>query len=387
MNEINVRDFLDKYIIKRTKIGGTVTIEVPEELYYMEMALYTGVSLIGNAISKCEIKTYKNGVEIKEEDYFTLNYSPNVNENAAKFWHKVINKMIRERRALVVEINGKLFCADDWGVKEENVLYGNIYENVRVDNFVFGKTFSAREVYLFEMDNEDIGAIITGVYSSFGKVLSSALKSYRRGKGQKLKLILDETKAGDEEFNSLFKEYLEEDLKKFMESENALYPEYKGYELRRMDKEENVATAEDVISIKNDLFDSVGKALKIPQSLMEGNVNNTKEVVKAFLTFGVDPIADMISETLTKRGGYQNFAKGNYYKVCTNKINHIDLFDIAQGMEKLIASGGFSIDEVRKEADYQEKGEEWSKIHWMTKNYETIEEMLKEIMKGGTSSE
>jgi HK97 family phage portal protein len=379
---VTIRDFLDKFITKKTKIGGTVTIEISEDIYYLELALYTAASLIGNAVAKCEIKTYQNGEEVKGEDYFTLNYSPNPNENASKFWHKVIGKMIRERMALVVEEGGKLFCADSWNIKNESVLYGNTYENVTVGNFTFKKIFKANEVYLFEMDNEEVYTIICGVYKSFGSVLGSAVKGYKRSNGQKFKLKMPDIKEGDEEFNEVFEEVIKKNLKDFMENENAVYPEYEGYQLERSQETSYNTKASDIISVKNDFFDTVGKALKIPQSLMTGNVNNTKEVMKAFLTFGVDPVADMIGETLTKRGGFGNFKKGNYYKVCTNKINHIDLFDIAPNVDKLISSGGFSIDEVRKEADYPEKGEGWSMKHWITKNYETIERLMKGVEGG-----
>ena len=43
--------------------------------------------------------------------------------------------------------------------------------------------------------------------------------------------------------------------------------------------------------------------------------------------------------------------------------------------------------EVRKEAKYPEKDEEWSKKHWMTKNYELIEKLLKMIVEGDENNE
>lgn len=382
-----IRDFLDKYITKKTKIGGSVTLEVPENLAYMELALYTGISLIANAIAKCEFKTYENGEEVKGKDYFMLNYSPNPNENATKFWHKVINGVFRSRQALVVEYNGNLFCADSWSVLRESTLYGNTYENVTVDSYTFPQKFTSNDVYLFEMDNEDVANIVTNMYSSFGKMLTSALQNYRNSNGQKLKLKIKDVKAGDEDFNKEFEEYIQNDLKKFMESENAVYPEYEGYELTRMESQRTTTTPSDVLSIKKDMFDTVASALKIPASLMLGTSNNTKEVMNMFLTFAVDPVAEMIGETLTKGAGMSGFEKGIRYEVWTNTIRHIDIFEIAPNADKLVASGSFAIDEVRKEARYPETGEDWGKRHWMTKNYELIEELLKAILKGDENNE
>ena len=191
-----IRDFLDKYITKKTRIGGSVTLEVPENIVYMELALYTGISLIANAIAKCEFKTYESGKEVRGKDYFMLNYSPNPNENASKFWHKVINRVFRNRQALVIEYQGKLFCADSWEVSRENVLYGNTYEQVTVDSYIFPQKFRASEVYLFEMDDEDVANIVNDMYSSFGKMLTSALQNYKNSNGQKFKLKIKDVKAG-----------------------------------------------------------------------------------------------------------------------------------------------------------------------------------------------
>lgn len=374
--------FLERFVPKKIKVGSTVTVDLPENLVYMELALYTGISLIANAIAKCEIKTYVKGKEVKGEDYFILNYSPNPNENASKFWHKVVNSLFKKRQALVVDYKGKLFCADSWSLRRESVLYGNVYENVTVDSYTFPQLFRNDEVYLFELDNEDVSEIIGRMYASFGQLLTSALQNYKNSNGQKFKVRIKDVKAGDEEFNKEFAEYITKDLETFMTSANAVYPEYEGYELTRMEAQRTTTTPSDVLSIKKDMFDTVGSALKIPTSLMMGNTNNTKEVVNTFLTFAVDPVAEMIGETLTKRGGLKNFEEGSRYEVWTNTICHIDIFDVAPNADKLVASGNFSIDEVRKEAKYPEKDEEWSKKHWMTKNYELIEKLLKMIVEG-----
>ena len=86
---MTIKNFLDKFITKKTKIGGTITIEVSEEMYYLELAIYTAASLIGNAVAKCEIKTYQGGEEVKGKDYFTLNYAPNPKDRKASCRERV----------------------------------------------------------------------------------------------------------------------------------------------------------------------------------------------------------------------------------------------------------------------------------------------------------
>lgn len=68
-----------------------------------------------------------------------------------------------------------------------------------------------------------------------------------------------------------------------------------------------------------------------------------------FLTFAVDPFADTITATLNKRATKEEYLKGNYYQCYTGKVKHRDLFDIAAGIDKLIASTTMCTDEVREE--------------------------------------
>ena len=121
-----ISNFLEKIMPTKQQIGGDATavvIDIPAELYYKELAIYTATSLIANAISRSEIKCFVGGKPTKSEDYFLLNVSPNANETSSIFWHKVINKAIREGKALVVDAAGKLYCADSWIREQERPIH------------------------------------------------------------------------------------------------------------------------------------------------------------------------------------------------------------------------------------------------------------------------
>lgn len=57
----------------------------------------------------------------------------------------------------------------------------------------------------------------------------------------------------------------------------------------------------------------------------------------------------------------------------TTCIKHIDIFDLASAIDKLIASGFLSIDEVRTKAGLRGLDEPWSTAHYMMLNYTTAE--------------
>lgn len=109
-------------------------------------------------------------------------------------------------------------------------------------------------------------------------------------------------------------------------------------------------------------------------SILLGDIADVEKVTDNFLTFCIDPLADLITEEIVrKRYGQEEFVKGRLLDVDTTSIKHIDLFSIANSFDKLVACGGYSIDELRRKARDSEIGEEWSQRHWMTKNYQHIE--------------
>lgn len=367
------------------KVGGdsTVVIDIPAELYYKELAVFTASSLISNAISRSEVKTFKEGKPIKDKDYFLLNVSPNKNETSSLFWHRVINKMIREGEALIVETaDGFIYCADSFTRKEERAILGDTYESVTVGNFTFEKVFTQDNSYMIRLDDMNVRRLIDGMYDQYGTIMSSAASALKQSNGQKYKLHIEGVKAGDEEFNKEFENYIKKQLKTYLESDTAVYPEFDGYKLEP-DTSKTAASSADFVSLKKELMSTVASAFHIPESMMTGNITSMKEIVGSFLTFGVDPYADAITEALNKGVGVDNYIKGNYYKVDTSKIQHQNIFDLAVSCMNLISSGIMCIDEVREELDKAPLNTEWSQKHFITKNFEEIERFLTSIQEGG----
>ena len=378
-------NFLEWLFPVQEKIGGdsTITINIPAELYYKELAVFTASSLISNAISRSEVKTFRDGKSMKEDDYFRLNVSPNKNETSSLFWHRVINKMIREGEALVVETgDGCLYCADSFSRKEERPILGDIYDGVTVSSFTFDKVFTQADSYMIRLDDVNVRQLIDGMYNQYGSIMSSAAAALKQSNGQKYKLHIEGVKAGDEEFNKLFEGYIKNQLKTYLESDTAVYPEFDGYKLEP-DTSKVSGSCTDFVALKKELMTSVASAFHIPEAMMTGNITSMKEIVGSFLTFGVDPYADAITEAFNKGAGPENFRKGNYYKVDTSKIQHQNIFDLAVSCMNLISSGLMSIDEVREELDRAPLNTDWSQRHFITKNFDEIERFLTSIKEGG----
>ena len=372
-------NFMEKPKITKPngEVVDTITGEIKSEIFYKELAIYTAITLIANAISKCEIKTYENKEEVKDKYYYALNISPNLNQNSSQFWHKVIEKMVYDGETIAIDLNDKLYCVDSYSVNKYPIL-GNKYNGVTIDNLQLNKVFTSEEVLLFRLDNTHLKRLIDGLYQDYGKLLSIAVDNFSKSNRSKYKLKMSQIKANDAKFNETFEKVIRAQLKTFLENDNAVYPEFEGYDLIDISPKSNVKDSSDIRDLRKEIFEIVGQTFKIPTNMMLGNITNMQEIVKVFLTFCIDPIADMIGEELTRKVyGFEGWKKGCYIKVDTSTINHIDVLDVAEKVDKLIASGVNCIDEVRAIIDYPALDSDFSKTHFITKNYDTIENRLK----------
>lgn len=348
-----------------------------ERVAFRELALYIAVSYIANSLSKCEFKVYERGQEVHDHLYYLLNVNPNPNENSSQFInHFVEQYYYGDNGALLLKQGDHLYCADDFDVDDANPLKGFVYSNI-----VFGtsgdirRKLRASEVFHLKLDNRNVRALVDAVNTEYGKVADAAIKCFKRTNNKKYKYILDQYQAGDANFKKLYEEVLKGQLAEFLQSDgDAVLPKYDGIDLVEFSTA-NPQTSADIVGVRKEMFEVTAEAFKIPLSMMLGNITNMAEIVKVYLSFCIDPLADMISEELTRKMFTEaEWLAGNYVKVDTSCINHVDILEVADNVAKLIGSG-FTLDELRNRLDYAPLGTEFGKTRFITKNYEVLEAM------------
>jgi len=150
----------------------------------------------------------------------------------------------------------------------------------------------------------------------------------------------------------------------------------------RLKPPKQATTITDIKTLTSEAFDRVGQALKIPPAILKGDIADVSQLTDNLLTFCIDPLCDLITEeTIRKRYGETEFLKGNYMRIDTTCIKHIDIFGIAEKIDKLISSGMYNIDELREKLGDYVLNTEFSQKHWITKNYQDIEHL--ENLEGG----
>ncbi|AGK95401.1 phage portal protein [Clostridium pasteurianum] len=354
------------------------------QLAIEDFAICMAINLVASAISKCEFKTYLKGNEVKGDEYYLWNVEPNVNQNSSQFLQELVSKLLYYNECLVLDINGQLIIADDF-YQNEYALVPNYFTDVSRGTMTFNRSFNMNEVLYFKLSNTDIKQLLSNLIKGYNNLLNMAIGKYKRSGGRKGIVRLNKAPSGDKDFQQKIDDLFNNKFKSYFEAENSVLHLPNGFEYDEQNGEgskKSISEITDISNITKEAFERVAQALKIPPALLRGDIADIGKVTDNFLTFCIDPIVSMIGEETTrKRYGKQAFSQGSYLKVDTTCIKHIDIFSIAEAFDKLIASGGYSIDELRIKCGEAPLNTWWSKKHWMTKNYSDIQDL-----KGGDTS-
>ena len=359
---------------------SVVAQNAAQQIYFKELGLQIAISYIANTISKCEFKVYEKNKEVQNELYYMLNVSPNPNQSSSQFLNALVTRYYRNGEALVFPDSNKnrLYVADGFSM-EEKPLSENIFSSITVETETLRKKYKASDVFYFRLDDVKIKRLIDGAFEQYSTVMQAAIEGFIRRNGKKYKLILDQYKAGDQEFKEIYETMLKKNLETFVKSANAVYPQFRGQNLEEFDKTAagNYGSSADVIAVRKEMFDVIAQAFKIPLSMMYGNITNINDMINMFLTFTIDPLADMIGEEITRKMyPFNEWKKGNYVKCDTSSISHVDILDVADKVMNAIGSGVVSIDEVRTRINMPPLNNDLGKHHFVTRNYATPEEVL-----------
>lgn len=372
------------------KLGGSTAVSVKDlagdqeveqalmDTYLRELAFWTCVNKISNALTKCEFRTYAGGKEVRGPEYYRWNLEPNRNQNAATFRTKLIGKLYRDNEALVISVNNELFVADSY-IKTSYALKDYEFTQVTVDDYTFSDTFWQRDVLFFELNSKDMRKLMNGLYESYRNLIGYAIKAYRKSRGSRGILNISALAQADQLFEEKLDKLMSKHFKKFFESENGVLPLFEGfsYDDLTSNKTYSSESTRDIKALADDIFDFTARATAVPPSLAKGDVQDTSKAVDELLTFGLDPLVQILQQEINRKSnGIQGLSKGNCLKIDTRAVKHIDIFDIATPMEKLISSGVFTINDILRTIGEPEIQEEWANQHFITKNYATIQDLL-----------
>ena len=348
------------------------------------------VNMIANAIGRCEMKVYNRKEEVRDSLYYLWNYSPNVNENSTAFWHHLIERLYADNEALIIETSPRttrrgtslpaVVVADEFEQSHVYPTRMNEYENVKAGEVSYNKTFRERDVYHLKLHAERINEVRAGVVDAYNKLASQVAQAYAWSEGHHLKVKIGSVQQGSADFEQKFQQLLNNQVKPFFSSGNTILPEFSGYEWSYFEPQKTAAGSgssyiQDMKALTEDIWNFTAQAFGIPLVLVQGKVEATKDATSRFLSNVIDPLCDQIGEEITRKEyDLDDWMDGSYVAMDSSTITHFDLFEEAASIEKLIGSGVYSVNDIRRAAGQPRIEEPWADEHYMTLNISPIGE-------------
>ena len=373
--------FLGQFNTDGTLMLDTVTGDLAAEVYYKELAVQACVNLIANTVARSEFLTYEKGEATKKDNYYLFNVEPNQNKSASKFWRDVVHKLVYDNECLVIQQNEKFYVADSFTVKKF-AFKEYIYSNVMVDEYALSGSFVESQVFHFELHDEKIRAVIEGLYESYKKLIAASQKRYKNSVSRRGKLTVPSNYPQTDKAQTDLQTLMSTRFKKFFEADSdAVIPLTNGLAYEELTKDAGTKDSSDNKAIRqyiDDVFDFVAIGFQVPPQLLRGNVADTDKAVNNFLTFCINPLAELITDEVNRKlYGKKAFLERTYVKLDTSRIRAVGIEDVANAMDVLVRIGAYSIDDCLKLLGLEPFDTDWSRARWMTKNYSPIEEAVK----------
>ncbi|MBB6214970.1 HK97 family phage portal protein [Anaerosolibacter carboniphilus] len=355
--------------------------EIAAEVYYKELAVQACVNLIANAVSRSEFLTYEKGQKKRGENYYLFNVEPNQNKSSSKFWRDVIHKLVYENECLVIQQDGKFYVADEF-TSLKYAFKENIYKDIVIEGYQLSNTYLESQVFHFELHDEKIKTVVEGLYQSYGKLIAASQNYYKKNNAKRGTLKIPTSYPQTEQAQNDLTDLLSARFKKFFEATGgAVLPLTNGLEYDEIGSKTNSKTeggSKEIRGFIDDIFDFVAIAFQVPPQLLKGNVADTDKAVNNFLTFCINPLAELLADEINRKlYGKKSYLENTYLKIDTTRIKSVDISDVAGPLEILLRIGSYSIDDCLEALGMEPLNTEWSRARWMTKNYERAETRAK----------
>lgn len=383
-------DWLGNRLSEDVEPARSATDKAATECVWMEVARRVMAGYVTSALQLCEIRFEppRNPTDRDLRDSavasYVWNVSPNPDQSAAELRAEMCERLlVTDGRALVVPVRRRgqvwLYCAD--GGTEPEVRPGQpaLYRQVSVQGSteVLRGPLTSEQVYAL-----DLSGIGGGWHSLMGQLdrhyddlAQSVINATKDRNSRKWVYHMDQPMAGTKEQVDLINGQIGDSVMPFVRGTDGVLPLYRGQSIERAsaDVAKTAGTASaDVTAIRKDMFATVAACFHMPASLLEGNVNNFSQTLSSFLTFAVDPVAEMLSQEIT-RSTYtrEQCVAGARATVDTTTIKHVDLFDIADSAAKLVGATVDSPNEIRRLTRQRPIPQPWADEYQRTKNNET----------------
>jgi len=367
--------FLDSVLKRNSELESLFdldfTNETTQRAYLKKLALETCINFMGRTIAQSNFR-YMNDKRSQLNDwYYLLNVRPNTDQSAADFWQKFIYELINENEVLaVLTDNNDILIADSF-TRIEYAVYPDVFKDVTVKDYTFQRSFRMDEVIYLTYNNEKLTEFMAGMFDDYADLFSRMIEVSLRNNQIRGTVDIDSTQSLSGENQGKLQIFIDKLFASFRKNSIALVPKLKGFNYTEVAKGESKGQSiEELTKLKRSLIDDVANILGIPNVLIHGELADYETSIKAYVKFCIGPLVKKIGDELNSK----LIDKSDYLKGCKIEVKGVtekDLIDNAEAVDKLVASGAFTRNEVRELFGAERSDDPELDKFVITKNYQT----------------
>lgn len=346
-----------------------VDYDEPNRVYLKLMALETVIGFIARSVALSDFRVVKDGKRVYNNEHYAFNVRPNTDQSAYSFWWKLTYKLIFDGKVLAVPTDsGDLVIADSF-YRNELALYADTFSDVTVKDYTFKRKFSMDQVFYLEYGNEKLTSYTDAMFKDYTNLFNRLIENNLRSNQIRATVNLDTSQALEGKKKLQLQDFINNMYKAFREKAVAIVPQLKGFEYNEIaDGTTSSQSVEDMAKLKSALIDEVSDILGVPQKLIHGDIADIDSLMKAYVKFCINPINKMIADELNAKFIEKaDYLKG--HRIYVNGIQSASAIENSEAVDKLVASGAFTRNEVRELFGHERSDDAELDKFVITKNY------------------
>ncbi|CDR51774.1 phage portal protein [Staphylococcus schweitzeri] len=355
---------------------GLSIVSASKKTHIKRLAINSCIELIAKTVSQVEFKIKDNNKYTKDTMYYKLNVKPNINESATQFWQKAIYKLLYDNELLIIQNDSEdLLVADSYHVTEYAHV-PNIYSQVRIGDFEYTRTFNSNDVIHIKYNNENSESILNELYGDYGDLFARFIEFQMR-KSQVRSIVKIDSKWGnDKERRAKVNKFIQDIYQNFKDKSFAIVPEQEGIQYKEQTLSQAANSVDDVDKVGKQFLNNCAIKFGIPVQLLTGDIAEVDQNMKRFIKMTIKPLLQLIvTELNAKLFDEKQYLNDSKIIANTLPITFDSIFDMANQIDKLVASSVFVGNEIRRELGYEESKDALMNEHLVTKNYQTLKQL------------